>query len=108
MGWTNQLKGDSLSWLLETDSPGVRYLALRHLTAGAKSTDLRQARKAAHQSGPIAKILRNMHSSGFWARPGTGYNPKYSTSWTVRVGAAATPGGPRAAAQGPSPERPSA
>jgi len=31
MYWVNQLKGDSLSWLLEEDQPGVRYLALRDL-----------------------------------------------------------------------------
>ncbi len=27
--WRNQLKDDSLSWLLEPGEPGVRYLALR-------------------------------------------------------------------------------
>ena len=31
MSWQDQLKGDSLSWLLETESPEVRYLALRDL-----------------------------------------------------------------------------
>jgi len=31
MSWQDQLNGDSLSWLLEPDSPGVRYLALRDL-----------------------------------------------------------------------------
>jgi len=34
MSWQNQLKGDSLSWLLESDSPDVRYLALRDLVDG--------------------------------------------------------------------------
>ncbi len=28
MPWRDQLRGDSLSWLLEPDTPGVRYLAL--------------------------------------------------------------------------------
>ena len=31
MSWQTQLRGDSVSWLLESDSPGVRYLALRDL-----------------------------------------------------------------------------
>ncbi len=31
MSWQNQLKGDSLSWVLETKTPEVRYLALRDL-----------------------------------------------------------------------------
>ena len=29
--WQDQLKGDSLSWLLEPETPEVRYLALRDL-----------------------------------------------------------------------------
>jgi hypothetical protein len=31
MSWRNQLRKDSVSWLLESDDPGVRYLALRDL-----------------------------------------------------------------------------
>lgn len=31
MSWQSQLKGDSLSWLLEEDNPGTRYLAMRDL-----------------------------------------------------------------------------
>ncbi len=84
MAWQDLLKGDSLSWLLEAGSPGVRYLALRDLSDAPKAGDLRQARKAAHQRGPIASILRHMDKSGFWARPGPGYNPKYrSTDWAL-------------------------
>jgi hypothetical protein len=33
MSWQDQLKGDSLSWLLETQTPEVRYLASRVLKA---------------------------------------------------------------------------
>jgi len=31
VSWQTQLRGDSVSWLLESDSPNVRYLALREL-----------------------------------------------------------------------------
>jgi hypothetical protein len=31
MSWQTQLRGDSLPWLLDTSTPGVRYLALRDL-----------------------------------------------------------------------------
>ncbi len=85
MSWQDQLKGDSLSWLLEASSPEVRYLALRDLLdrPGADS-DLRAARKTAHQKGPIATILSNMDKEGYWVEPGPGYNPKYrSTVWAV-------------------------
>ncbi len=29
MSWKNQLRSDSLPWLLEFENPGIRYLALR-------------------------------------------------------------------------------
>jgi hypothetical protein len=85
MVWLNQLKGDSITWLLEDSNPGVRYLALKDVL-GAPETDaeLRAARKAAHQSGAIAEILAKMDEAGFWMKPGPGYNPKYrSTVWSL-------------------------
>jgi len=84
MSWREQLKGDSLSWLLEPESPGVRYLALRNLVDGADEADISAARKAAHREGPIATILENMSAEGYWAKDGPGYNPKYrSTVWAL-------------------------
>ena len=85
MSWQAQLKGDPLPWLLEKDDPGVRYVALRDLLdLPADSGELRAARKAAHQHGPIAAVLAEMDEAGYWARPGPGYNPKYrSTAWSI-------------------------
>jgi hypothetical protein len=85
MSWQTQLNGDSLAWLLEKDDPGVRYLALRDLMElSADDRELRAARKAAYQQGPIAAILNEMDQSGFWVEPGPGYNPKYrSTVWAL-------------------------
>jgi hypothetical protein len=84
MSWRTQLNDDPLPWLLETNSPGARYLALRDLAGTPRRSDLRAARKAAHERGPIAAILRNMKKSGFWVRPGPGYNPKYrSAVWSL-------------------------
>ena len=85
MSWQAQLKGDSLSWLLEKDHPGVRYLALRDLMElSADDRELRVARKAAYQQGPIATILDAMNETGYWVRPGPGYNPKYrSIVWSL-------------------------
>ncbi len=85
MSWKDQLKGDSLPWLLESDSPGVRYLTLRDLLDRPDNDpELAEARKAAHTHGPIAEILSKMDEAGYWAAPGPGYNPKYrSTVWSV-------------------------
>lgn len=76
---------DTLNWLLEPDSPGVRYLTLRDLVGLPTSEpDLLAARKAAHELGPIAAILDEMDDEGYWAEPGPGYNPKYrATVWSL-------------------------
>ncbi len=85
MDWKRQLNGDTVSWLLEPDSPGVRYLALRDLEdRAAGDKDLARARRLAHKEGPIAQVLDKMEGEGYWVEPGPGYLPKYrSTVWSV-------------------------
>jgi len=85
MSWQTHLKGDALTWLVESDHPGVRYLVLRDLCAlPPEAPELLAARIAAHQHGPISKVLADMQPEGFWAEPGPGYNPKYfSTVWSL-------------------------
>ncbi|MCG2785590.1 MAG: nitrogen fixation protein NifH [Anaerolineae bacterium] len=85
MSWQAQLKGDSLTWLLESDNPGVRYLALRDLlNLPSDSPELLSARGLAHTQGPIAAVLANMNQEGYWVEPGPGYGPKYtSTVWSL-------------------------
>src|SRR5512138_955510 len=91
----SQVSPETLSWLLEPDDPGVRYLALRDLVEDSKPAELRQAQKQAHESGPIANILQRMNKAGYWAAPGAGYYPKYRASvWSIillaELGAAAS------------------
>jgi hypothetical protein len=85
MSWQNQLQGDSLTWLLEPDPPGVRYLAMRDLLDYPDDDpNLLIARKAAHTDGPIAAILDEMDETGYWMKPGPGYGPKYRSSvWSA-------------------------
>jgi hypothetical protein len=72
-----------LTWLLEPDDAGVRYLTRRDLVK-ADASELAAAKKAAHQNGPIAQVISNMHKEGFWEKPGAGYLPKYTSSvWSV-------------------------
>lgn len=85
MSWQKQLNGDSLSWLLEKNEPGVRYLALRDLLdTPADAADLISTQKLAHREDPIAAVLDEMNESGYWVKEGPGYNPKYRSSvWSV-------------------------
>jgi hypothetical protein len=85
MGWQDLLKGDSLSWLLEPGSPGVRYLAMRDLSdSSSNRPELIEARRLAHEDGPIASILEKMNEEGYWVKPGPGYEPKYrGTVWSL-------------------------
>lgn len=85
MAWQEQLNGDMLSWLLEKDEPGVRYLAMRDLLELPQDdADLISARERAHAEGPISLILDQMDESGYWVKAGPGYGPKYRSSvWSV-------------------------
>jgi hypothetical protein len=85
MSWKNQLRNDSVPWLLEPENPGVHYLALRDLLdLPTDERKLKSARRAAHKEGPIAEVLLHMDKEGFWVKAGPGYNPKYrSTVWSM-------------------------
>jgi hypothetical protein len=84
MSWQSQLNSDPLPWLLESNSPGARYLALRDLVDAPNAAELRAARTAAHKRGPIAVVLRHMEKEGYWVKPGPSYNPKYrSAVWSM-------------------------
>jgi len=87
MVWQSQLKGDSLSWLVESEEPGVRYLALRDLLdLPPDSPDLSAACELAHTHGPISVVLSEMQPEGYWAEPGPGYYPKYFSSvWSLTL-----------------------
>ena len=85
MEWQNQLNGEPISWLLEPENPGVRYLALRDLLdTPVDDPELISARRQAHTQGQIARILAQMQAEGYWEKPGAGYLPKYrSTVWSL-------------------------
>jgi hypothetical protein len=85
MSWKNQLRKDSLPWLLEPENPGIRYVALRDLLdLPTDDKKLESARKTAYKEGPIAEVLSHMEKEGYWIKPGPGYNPKYrSTVWSM-------------------------
>jgi hypothetical protein len=80
-------KPDPLNWLLEIDgeNPGIRYFALQDLLGLPQSDNqVREARSAIMESGPVPKILKAQEPGGFWVKPGGGYSPKYkANAWSL-------------------------
>ena len=87
MTWTDLLKGDSLTWLLESSTPAIRHLAMRDLLDVQRdSPEYLTVRHEAHTTKPISHILEQMEPEGWWQRPGPGYGPKYrSTTWSLTL-----------------------
>lgn len=83
--WRAALRADPLPWLLESTHPAVRHLVLRDLLDEPEGAPaVRRARAAAMRTTPIAPILDAQDPEGWWAEPGAGYGPKYtSTVWSL-------------------------
>ena len=83
--WRAALNADPLPWLLERDTPAVRHQTLRLLLDEPEdSGSVRRAKAAAMRNPPISAILEAQDPAGFWAKPGSGYSPKYkSTVWSL-------------------------
>ncbi len=83
----NFMAEDALAWLLESETPGVRYLALRDLVELFRDDpELEEAKTEAQKNGPISTILDNMNAYGYWVQSGPGYNPKYRSGvWALTL-----------------------
>ncbi len=79
------MKQEPLSWLLEAETPAIRYLALVDLM-GLPQDDRRvqEARQAIMREGPVPAILAGQTEPGNWAEEYSFYTPKYrSTHWSL-------------------------
>jgi hypothetical protein len=85
MNWQTIIPEKTLEWLLDPKEPGVRYLALKHLSnLSENDPELTSALEIAHREGPIKTILDAMHQDGYWVEDGPGYGPKYlSAVWSL-------------------------
>lgn len=80
---TLKIPDQTQDWLLSSEDPGARYLALERLSLNSED-QLGVAREIAHTEGPIAKVLDEMHPDGYWENDGPGYIPKYrSSAWSI-------------------------
>ncbi len=83
--WTDRLRGDPVSWLLEPETPAVRAAALQRLMDHpSDDPDVVSARAGAMACDPIAATLAAQSPEGWWVKPGPGYAPKYTgTVWSL-------------------------
>ena len=85
--WKDKLRGDPVSWLLETDTsqPAIRYFTLRDiLDISDDDTEVKKTKAEIMKTGPVPAILDNQETEGYWLKPGPGYSPKYkSTVWQI-------------------------
>ena len=74
-------------WLLETPTPSIRYLTLRHLLDRSETdTDVQTARREMATTGPIPTILSQQTAGGHWEGEHSFYTPKYrSTHWSLTL-----------------------
>lgn len=77
--------GQTLAWLLETENPSSRYLALsRLLSVPDDDPEVQAAQSAIPNYDPAKTILDAQWPEGYWIQPGVGYSPKHkATVWQV-------------------------
>jgi hypothetical protein len=74
-----------IQWLLEAQTPSIRYLTLRRLKNLPETDErVREARLVMGREGPIPAILAEQDASGGWKVDHSYYTPKYtSTHWSM-------------------------
>jgi len=74
-----------IDWLLEAQTPSIRYLTLtRLLGLAAAHPDVLAAGAAMQTSGPIPIILAKQNESGAWSGEKSYYTPKYTSAhWSM-------------------------
>jgi hypothetical protein len=81
------MREELLSWLLEAETPTIRYLTLVDLM-GLPEEDARvgETQRAIMQEGPVPAILAEQTAAGNWAGEYSFYTPKYrSTHWSLML-----------------------
>lgn len=79
------MKEEPLSWLLEAETPTIRYLALVDLMGLPEDDDrVQTTRQAVMREGPVPAILAEQTEAGNWSGEHSFYTPKYkSTHWSL-------------------------
>ncbi|MCA9330894.1 hypothetical protein KC957_02505 [Candidatus Saccharibacteria bacterium] len=76
-----------IDWLLDAQTPSIRYLTCRDILTQAEDHPQRLAhQKDIMQEGPVPAILAQQTKSGQWPNEHSYYTPKYfSTHWSMML-----------------------
>jgi hypothetical protein len=76
---------ETVAWLLESQTPSIRYLTLTKLLGKPETDkDVSATRRLISSSLPAKKILEAQNPDGSWVQPRHIYSPKYRSShWTM-------------------------
>lgn len=75
----------TVQWLLESRTPSIRYLAMRHLLdLPEEDEQVLKARQAIALEPPGSAILKAQRPEGYWEQTRSVYSPKYKSShWSM-------------------------
>lgn len=75
----------TITWLLQSATPSIRWLTLHNLLGlPASSPAAQAARRAMREGGPIPAILAEQSPEGWWVHRRHYYSPKYTAShWSM-------------------------
>lgn len=75
------IDGTLIDWLLEAQTPSIRYLTLTRLLGLAEPhPNVQTARQDMQTSGPIPAILAEQNENGAWRGEKGYYTPKYTSA----------------------------
>ena len=82
---TLSIPQDTISWLLNSQTPSIRYLTLTNLLhKPADDAEVLAVRAQIPLSKPVSAIFSRQDAEGFWASKKHYYSPKYRSShWTM-------------------------
>ena len=78
---------DFVQWLLEAETPSIRYLTLRDLLGKPETgKEVQAAGNEMQKNGPVPVILARQTEQGNWIGEHSYYTPKYtSTHWSMTL-----------------------
>src|SRR5262249_44661300 len=76
-----------IPWLMDSPTPSIRYLTLRHLLERSEdNAEVQAAREAINSSGAVPRILKKQTDEGHWEGDPGWYGPKYKgTHWSMML-----------------------